>query len=310
MALALFSGITYAQQAVQYSQDMNNNYVLNPAAGGTEDYVDIKACFRKQWVNIPGSPTTYYLTAHSPVFKFRGKPHPIRDKYRNFHALGGNIYRDETGPISRMGLTASYGYNMSLSRLFRISVAAAIGIQQWSLNGGMLKSAGDTERPNSQYGMVPDATLGVWAYNTHMYFGAAATQLTRQTLPYQLPNSTSAFKKLANHYYITGGVRIPMLYEFTLIPSIMVKVNTPAIPSVDLNAKLKYQDLLWAGVSYRNLDSFIGMVGVTINKWIDVGYSYDATVSRLGGHTTGSHEILVGVRLKPRSQLICPSNFW
>jgi type IX secretion system PorP/SprF family membrane protein len=312
LALALASGMSCAQQAVQYSQYMNNNYVLNPAAGGTEDYVDIKASFRRQWLGIIGSPKTYYLTVHSPIAKFRGKPNPIRDKYRNFSALGGTLFSDATGPISRMGAYVSYGYNMSLTKLFRVSVAASVGVQQYTLDGTQLIWHDTGDEIGIQRGFVPDATLGVWAYNTHMYFGASATQLTQQKLPYNLPPSqkTGPFQRLANHYYITGGVRIPMYYDFTLIPSIMIKYNTPAPVSVDLNVKLKYQDLLWAGVSYRNLDSFVGMAGVTINKWIDIGYAYDATVSRLAPYANGTHEILVGVRLKPRSQLICPSNFW
>ena len=316
VAFALTTSITQAQQDVQYSMYMNNNYALNPAAGGTEDYVDIKASVRRQWTDIIGSPKTIYLTAHSPIGKFKGKPHPIRDKYRNFSSVGGIAYNDQTGPISRNGILLSYGYNMSLSRLFRISVAAAVGFQQFNLDVAALQfhDPGETFASRTS-GFMPDARLGVWAYNTHVYFGAAASQLTQQNLPYSLdnqgnPTEKSPFKRLANHYYITGGIRIPMYYDFTLIPSIMLKYNTPAPLSIDLNAKLKYQDLIWVGASYRNLDSFIGMVGLTINKWIDVGYAYDATVSRLSGYAHGTHEIMVGVRLKPRSQLICPSNFW
>ena len=35
-----------AQQRAQFSQYMNNDYIFNPDAGGTEDYADIKASFR------------------------------------------------------------------------------------------------------------------------------------------------------------------------------------------------------------------------------------------------------------------------
>jgi hypothetical protein len=35
-----------AQQLAQYSQYMNNNYILNPAVAGTEDFIDLKFSYR------------------------------------------------------------------------------------------------------------------------------------------------------------------------------------------------------------------------------------------------------------------------
>src|SRR5437868_15533041 len=58
-----------AQQKPQYTQYILNNYILNPALSGIENYTDIKASARDQWVGLNGAPRTMYLTVHMPVGK-------------------------------------------------------------------------------------------------------------------------------------------------------------------------------------------------------------------------------------------------
>ena len=58
-----------AQQRPQYSQYMMNNYLLNPAVTGVEDFLDFKAGMRRQWVGLEGAPITYYASAHAAIGK-------------------------------------------------------------------------------------------------------------------------------------------------------------------------------------------------------------------------------------------------
>ena len=48
-------------------------------------------------------------------------------------------------------------------------------------------------------------------------------------------------------------------------------------------------------VGYRNQDSFIGGIGVNLNR-LKVQYSYDLTTSTLSNQTGGSHELGVVFR--------------
>ncbi len=48
---------------------MLNQYILNPALAGIENYTDIKVSHRHQWVGINDAPVTTYLTAHMPLGK-------------------------------------------------------------------------------------------------------------------------------------------------------------------------------------------------------------------------------------------------
>src|ERR1700712_995974 len=58
---------TIAQQRPQYTQYVFNNYLLNPALSGIENYTDVKAGYRSQWTGLQGAPVTSYLTVNAPL---------------------------------------------------------------------------------------------------------------------------------------------------------------------------------------------------------------------------------------------------
>jgi type IX secretion system PorP/SprF family membrane protein len=60
---------SFAQQKPYYTQYILNNYILNPALSGIENYTDLKLSYRNQWTGIDGAPVTVYLSAHKPIGK-------------------------------------------------------------------------------------------------------------------------------------------------------------------------------------------------------------------------------------------------
>src|SRR3954470_16811434 len=58
-----------AQQQPHYTQYILNQYILNPALTGIENYTDIKLSHRHQWVGLQDAPVTTYLTVHTPIGK-------------------------------------------------------------------------------------------------------------------------------------------------------------------------------------------------------------------------------------------------
>src|SRR6185295_3501783 len=63
------AGTVIAQQRPHYTQYILNNYILNPALSGIENYIDVKTSYRDQWVGLNGAPKTFYLTIHGPIGK-------------------------------------------------------------------------------------------------------------------------------------------------------------------------------------------------------------------------------------------------
>jgi len=66
-----FAGIEgWGQQRPHYTQYILNNYILNPALSGIENYVDVKFSVRDQWVGLSGAPkTTYFFLFKVPLEK-------------------------------------------------------------------------------------------------------------------------------------------------------------------------------------------------------------------------------------------------
>ena len=58
-----------AQQRPHYTQYILNNYILNPAISGIENYTDVKISARDQWIGLNGAPRTAYLTIQGPIGK-------------------------------------------------------------------------------------------------------------------------------------------------------------------------------------------------------------------------------------------------
>jgi len=311
--LVVISILSYGQQRPQYTQYMINPFLLNPAVSGTEDYADIRAGYRNQWTGFDGAPQTMYLSGHVDIGKHLTK---LRSKKKNdgFHGVGGILTNDIIGPTNTINLSAAYSYHLTIAKKMYASLGLSAGFQQYSLDATKLHTWNtlNTESlltSNSSFGMG-DISLGGWVYGESFYAGASMTQVApgmtfsgaRQLLNY----------KMAHHYFVMGGVRIPLDHNYTFIPSLCFKGVSPAPMSFDINAKIRYQDMLWAAISYRSTDAAAVLMGVIINNMFDVSYSYDYTLSDIGKYTStgGSHEIVVGYRLRPNGQVYCPSHLW
>ena len=312
--LLLAAAPARAQQQAQYSQYMNNNYLLNPGATGVEDYIDVKFSYRTQWTGLEGAPRTYYASISSSLGKWRSTPkRTIHDRRRPFHAIGGLVYNDVTGPTSRTGAYASYACNLVLTPKIRAALGVSAGMQQFAVDGQQLRFFDPTTRAASAASRVLDASVGLWVYSSDFYVGVSGAQLLGNQLNFSYgPNLLDAGapgNSLKRHYFATAGVRVPLSDDWSLVPSVLVKAVSPAPLSLDLNAKLKYQDLLWAGVSWRAFDSAVAMVGLSYEQFT-LGYSYDAGLSELASYHGGSHEVLLGLRLKKKAQVVCTNRFW
>ena len=135
----------FAQQKPHYTQYILNNYVLNPALSGIENYADLKLSIRDQWVGLNGAPRTMYLTVHSPIGKKDYKTNstsynmdgenPRGNAYWEYytasephHGLGFSMISDQTGLYNRFLANVSYAYHVGLSPRTNMSAGFGAGI--------------------------------------------------------------------------------------------------------------------------------------------------------------------------------------
>ena len=291
-----------------------NQYLLNPAVGGTSDHYDIRAGHRAQWVGAglnDAAPQTSYLSGHFHLGQHIG---PNRGRHKNeqewHHGLGALIIADKTGPTSRNSAYLSYSYNVKITKTVRISFGAALGVQQYRIDGSKLVlSDQSTGTLGTSVSWMPDMNLGSWLYHKRYYVGATINQVFQNKLKFS-EISPDGNNKLNNHYFITGGYLFGYHTDLHIIPSVMMKFVNPAPFAFDINCKAKYKEMVWLGVSYRKEDAIVFLAGFTVKGMIDIGYSYDYGISELSKLSSGSHEVMLGLKLAPQAQLRSPSDFW
>lgn len=324
--LLIIPFLLVAQQKPHYSQYVINNYLLNPAITGIEDYADIKMGSRNQWVGIKGAPVTYYLSGHvkvgSPVnantFGGAGnKPAAFglderqQGRYRKVkaqHGLGAILLSDRIGPFRRTEMSVSYAYHLPLTKTLKLASGASAGVISQALRPDDLSFANPDVAAAGWSKMSPNLSMGLWLYSSNFYAGASATQLFANVIP---PDSYHAGEnKLANHYFFTGAYKFAPTEFIAFVPSVLVKMVQPLPLSVDYNLRMIYADRLWTGMSLRPGDSYIFLAGIAINHLIDISYAYDIGMNSLNSTSRGSHEVVLGMRLNNRNKVICPQNLW
>ncbi len=284
---ALGINFSQAQQMYQLSQYMFNDYVFNPAIGGIHDYYQVRTNYRYQWAGIKDAPRTYLLSAYGPH-----KSMPM--------GYGGFIFSDVTGPTNQLGIYGSYAYNVLVYRDIRISGGAFLGLKQFKIDMSSLRF--DVEEPavslNPDYYVryLPDASLGVYAYNSQFYFGIIMNQLFGNKLEVLEEYSGKVMSKLNNHIFINGGYRYNINRDIDIEGATMFKIVRAAPLQMDLNVKGIWRKMAWAGVSWRTGDAIAIIGGYNYQDMLYIGYSYDIMISKLRNFGSGSHEVMIGVK--------------
>ncbi len=116
------------------------------------------------------------------------------------------------------------------------------------------------------------------------------------------------------HYFANVGYRIDVgnpSEGWFLAPSIMFKSVRPAKGHFDLNLMAQKNNDVWFGVSFRQDDSFSGLVGFSAGDPFSFTYSYDYIISSIGPFSGGSHELTMSFKFKRQQKKIyCPQSFW
>ena len=322
----------YAQQRPYYTQYILNNYLINPAVAGIENYWDIKASHRMQWVGLQDAPVTTYLTIQGPLHKSDYE----RENASSFHAPGANprgiaywqdyqkaenhagvgltILNDATGPLNRFAVYGTYAYHVGIAPHTSLSGGFSVGITQMSLNASQLSFATPVDPAVGSSGILnkikPDISAGLWLYSRDYFLGIAAQQIIPEPITYSNNSVSVQNSNLVPHLFLSAGYRMMLDPDFTLLPSVMFRFVNPLPVGIDLNAKLQYQDIIWFGASYRMNDGYAAMLGVNLNYKFNIGYSYDFTTSPLNTVSKGTHEILIGFLLGNKYNDSCPRNLW
>ena len=276
-----------AQQTPVYSQYMLNQYIINPAYTGLNNYFEASTSYRSQWVGIEDAPRTYVLTVQGPGNS--GK-----------YGLGGSIYNDVTGPTSKSGLYLSYAYHFQVSSTQRVSMGLSGGVMQYKVDGTKLTLFDEDDQvlANARLtALIPDFGFGVyWHEDDKFYLGISTPQFTQSRISMTEDNIKSP-SILSIHYFLNGGYTFNLTDDFDVEPSFLMKYVQPSSMQLDVGARMIFRKFIWLGAVFRTQDAVSAIVGFnTPNDQLSFGYSYDFTTTNLSNYSFGTHELMVAAK--------------
>lgn len=320
--ISLFGSITAFAQDPQYSQYYAAPLYLNPAMAGSELTGRVGFNYRNQWPSIDAKFTTFsaYYDTYLPDYN---------------SGIGVMVMQDTEGAAQLRSTTISaiYSYELKLGEnsYFRPGFQASyirreIGFYENLVFANQINPS-DPFGPTLPGTDIPglgdpvsmlSLSLGGMFFTENFWIGAAAHHVNE-------PNQSfiDGLSPLPAKFSVHAGYRISlgqgsMRQDFThlrkeryLTPTINYKRQGP-FEQLDVGAYFYVEPIVF-GVWYRGLpykpvenqsnrDAIVMMVGLNLLSGLNIGYSFDYTVSQLGIQSGGAHEISLSWTLPNNNQ--------
>lgn len=308
--LLLFVIGTANAQDVQYSQFYAAPLYLNPALTGASELTRIGVNYRNQWPGLDHSFNSYSAYIDHYIFD-----------YNSGIGLIFNGNKENLANLSTNEIGLSYAYRLKLgeSTYFRLGGMASymqrdaffgdlvFGSQIDIVNGNVsgISDELDGVPIDSHYSFM-DYSFGGMFYSDKVWLGASAHHVTEPNVSFVEGAETKLPMKLSAQ----GGIRFDLVggkrdyfthaYQERSISFAFNYKQQDPFNQLDVGAQL-YLEPLVIGLWYRGLPSkyslpnneaIIALVGISLESGLDIGYSYDVTVSKLGlRNSGGAHEI-------------------
>ena len=311
-------------QDPQYSQYYAAPLFLNPAMAGVELNERIGFNYRVQWPRIDSKFTTYsaYYDAHIPELNSGIGFHFMQDK------------ETSSSELTSTTLSSIYSYELQLARkvFFRTGFQASFMRKSLDFSSGQFFSNNINEL--NPFGAPTGTTdlseledpvnlfslsVGGILIAENLWIGASVFHLNQPNQSFFQDGNSTLPMKVNFHagYRISlgqGGFRsdfTTMSRERYFIPSINYKKQGP-FEQLDLGAYLYLEPIVFGmwyrGLPYKpvqtvsNRDAIVMMVGVNLISGLNIGYSFDYTVSKIGIKSGGAQELSLSWTLPSRYQ--------
>lgn len=325
---------TVTAQDPQYSQFYAAPLYLNPAFAGSTSQARFGINYRNQWPAIDANFTT--ISAYFDTY--------IEDKNSG---VGVMLTRDREGilGLQSISLAAQYSYNLSLTDGLSFRPGVQVALYQRSVNFDKLTfgdqfdpATGDVINPTSAEALgggnkfFPDLSFGGLFYTPRAWLGVAAHHITQpnQSLvgeESRLPMKISAHTGIKFHFRpgVVGSGIYARPSERSIAPALQYR-HQGQFDQMDIGAYLTLEPLIvgmwYRGVPFKkvngfsNNESIVLLLGFTkkgAKDILNIGYSYDYTISKLGPGSGGAHEFSLvyswstrDPRKPPKDKLIIP----
>lgn len=334
-AYMLFTSLQVTAQDPQFSQFYAAPLYLNPALAGATGQARVGLNYRNQWPSLEANFTT--MSVYGDYF--------IEDKKSG---VGFLISRDVEGlaGLRSLQVAAQYSYEMKINKNLGFRPGFQVAMFQRDINfdkltfgdqfdptTGAIISPATAEQFNTNFSkFFVDLGAGGVFFTRKAWLGVAAHHLNR-------PNQSiiDEESKLPIKYSVHGGFKFKLkqgvqgsgVYmrntERSISPAIQYR-HQGQFDQLDLGLYFTLEPLVlgtwYRGIPFKAVNGFVnneslvlllGFTQLGAKDAINIGYSFDYTISRLGIGSGGAHEFslvytfpLRNPRKPPADKLVIP----
>lgn len=297
------SGWVQGQQLPQYSQYMFNGLHINPGYAGYKNEGYIQSTYRSQWTSFPGAPKTLSVTADFSANE-------------GTMGFGVSFVDDRIGPNVNSSGLLSYAYRLRTGDRSFLSLGLSGGFSRYGLDASQFVP-NDSSDPLIPVGnvnvTVPNLNSGLFFHTDRFYAGFSAYNLVGKEAA---SKEDAALGRHDIHYFLTAGALFDLSSQVQFKPSVLVKQVKGSPTTYDVNAMFLLSERLWFGGSYRanslvfenaisdeleSSNAVAALVELFVTPELRLGYAYDHNLNVLNTYRNNSHEISLGLYLRPKN---------
>jgi len=278
------------QQDAQFSQYMFNDLYNNPAYSGVMGVTNFTMLYRSQWTGYTGTydeggaPNSFLASFNTPILRLRS-------------GAGFYFINDVIGNRNNVQFMGSYAYHLGVGN-GKLSFGLRAGIFGQAIDISQYRAV----QPNDpllaygkEYQYRPDMGVGIY-YKAEKYHASVAINHILNT-EFDF-GSDSLRNALENNMVIGGGYKYELNYDIILTPALLVKTDFVSY-SFDISVLGTYREKFWGGLSYRQSEAVVALLGVNLlkDKSLKLGYSFDYVIQAQKAKQATSHELLLSYNM-------------
>ncbi len=262
-----------AQQPVAYNLYTINPFLLNPAAMGGNDCINVFLNSHLKWTDLPDAPKAYTFGAHGKLGKNA--------------SIGGMLLSDNRSLVSYLTLNGMYAYNVKFNSKQNLSLGLSVGYANNSLNTDKVQTQIKNDPAYQTFNSSRfDVGFGaIYSFNAFK-LGASIPRIFDQ-----FGNYSNQFNVNASYDYMTKDK------EWKLTPMILARNYNDIGIQYDVVGIATWKEMLTGQLGYRTDKSILAGLGFRWNN-LHIAYAYQYNVGSVYNafSSSGTQEIQLAVR--------------
>lgn len=273
-----------AQQLPATSLYTANLYGINSAYAGYNGCIEGYLSHLSKFISVEGAPKTNFLGVHT--------------SFKENMGAGLRLNMDNTELVDRLNVEFLYSYKLEFAEEHNLRLGLALGFYQVKLDvsNAIVEDIDDEViTGGNQSAITFSDEFSLLYTNKKLQVGLSIPQVLETSTNYSFATSEGSFK-LRRHFIAFAGYDYEVNENISIQPSLMYRFIGTSNNQFDINAQATYKRMFSLGLGYRTNTGLLARFGAQVMDMFSLNYVYEFPGANISGYSSGSHEIMLGVK--------------